>query len=147
MRGHNKHKHNFFFVGRYKSNHKIHTMPQKPMMHVDLTWTHVLILLMLALQLALLIAVIMMLRRSATTVQDAVRTQHQRLMASLLPFGGPYEACEDQICPNFEDKKNCMISKEDQIRQCCQESCKSKCAHLPPEALQECMSACTPTFR
>ena len=124
-------------------------MPGKMMMmkNADLTWTHILILLMLALQIGLLVAIVMMMRRSATDVKEAVRSQHQRLMTSLLPFGGPYEACEDQICPNYEDKKQCMTSKEDQIKKCCQESCKAKCVHLPPDALQECLSACTPTFR
>lgn len=110
---------------------------------LDMTWSHVLILALLITQIVLLVMVIGMMRRSATDVKQTLRMHQERL----LPFGGPYEACEDQICPNYDNKKECMVSKEDQIKKCCEESCKAKCAHLPPEALQECLSACTPTFR
>lgn len=49
---------------------------------------------------------------------------------------GPYESCEDQICPDFKTKATCMCDKQQQIKNCCIASCPN----------QECKDACVPLF-
>jgi len=78
--------------------------------------------------------------------KEHLKEAHSRLLSRLLPFGGPYEACEDIECPNYENKKECMLKNQDKIKKCCEGVCRAKCVNLPAPALQECLSACTPTF-
>lgn len=49
---------------------------------------------------------------------------------------GPYESCEDQICPDFKTKAQCVCDKQEQIKNCCIASCPN----------QECKDACVPMF-
>lgn len=70
----------------------------------------------------------------------------KKFMSTLFPFKGPYEQCEDQVCPDFTNKKECMQQNKDQIMSCCQGVCHAKCVHLPGPALKECLSACVPLF-
>lgn len=57
-------------------------------------------------------------------------------------FGGVYEMCEDTTCPDPSTKASCMQEMQAQIKQCCQNVCHAECAHLPPVALEECLSTC-----
>jgi hypothetical protein len=49
---------------------------------------------------------------------------------------GPYESCEDQICPDYNTKAQCVCQKQEQIKNCCTASCPN----------QECKDACVPLF-
>lgn len=50
---------------------------------------------------------------------------------------GPYEACEDQICPNYSNKKSCLCESSDRVKNCCVASCGGN---------QYCIEACEPMF-
>lgn len=53
-------------------------------------------------------------------------------------FKGPYESCEDTICPMYDaSKKTCMCDKKDMITSCCQQSCGDN---------QYCKDSCVPIF-
>lgn len=53
------------------------------------------------------------------------------------PLKGPYESCEDQVCPDITTKKSCLCSNEDTVKNCCAKSCGGN---------QYCIEACQPIF-
>lgn len=107
--------------------------------------SHRLLTFLLVLIIGLIIGLYIIILRPAEDMKHAMQTIRSSLTKSL-PFGGPYEQCEDMVCPAFDGKKECMHSKADDIMKCCQSVCHAKCVNLPGPALEECLSACTPLF-
>lgn len=102
------------------------------------------ILFMLVMILSLVAGLYyVILRRPQADVKHAIQTLRTSLRKGL-PFGGPYEQCQDMVCPDFEGKESCLKKKADDVVNCCQAVCHSKCVHLPAPALQECLAACSP---
>lgn len=106
---------------------------------------HALLIFLLLIVIGLLIGLYVTVAIPCMRTHEAITTVHARLLKSL-PFGGPYEQCEDMVCPNFDGKKECMHNKAEDIMKCCQSVCHAKCVNLPEPALNECLSACTPLF-
>ena len=106
---------------------------------------HGLLLFLLLIIIGMLIGLYIVILRPQQDMKHAIQTVRNTLKKSL-PFGGPYEQCEDMVCPEFEGKKECMHTKAEDIMKCCQSVCHAKCVNLPEPALQECLSACTPLF-
>ena len=103
-------------------------------------------IMLLSIVVGLLIAMVSyMMWSQASTLPEEMKALNRRVLA-LFPFGGPYEQCEDMVCPDISGKKECMHAKADDIMKCCQGVCHSKCAHLPEPALEECLTACAPLF-
>lgn len=99
--------------------------------------------------IALLIALIIMIYVNIVKPHESMQQVIQSLRTGFrrtLPFGGPYEQCEDMVCPNFDGKKECIHNKAEDIMKCCQSVCHAKCVNLPAPALEECLKACTPLF-
>lgn len=102
-------------------------------------------LFMLVLIVGMLVGLYVLVIRPQKDVKQAIQTLRTSVRKAL-PFGGPYEQCEDMVCPAFEGKAECMKTKAEDIKKCCQSVCHSKCVHLPEPALEECLQACSPMF-
>lgn len=102
---------------------------------------------LLSLLVGLLIALVAYMAWSnrTSTIPEEMKALNQRVLA-LFPFGGPYEQCEDMVCPDISGKKECLHNKAEDIMKCCEGVCHSKCVHLPGPALEECLTACAPLF-
>jgi hypothetical protein len=106
---------------------------------------HGLLLFLLLVIIGMLIGLYIMILPRHQDMKNATQTIRNTLKKTL-PFGGPYEQCEDMVCPEFDGKKECMHTKADDIMKCCQSVCHAKCVNLPEPALEECLGACTPLF-
>lgn len=106
---------------------------------------HGILIFLLVIIILMLIALFYVIMRPQQDMKQAIHSIRTSLHKTL-PFGGPYEQCEDMVCPNFDGKKDCMHAKADDILKCCQSVCHAKCVNLPEPALEECLSACTPNF-
>lgn len=111
----------------------------------DHGWIVLMLVVLVVLMVGLMMGLYVMLLRPQKDVKQAIQSLRTSMRKGL-PFGGPYEQCEDMVCPDFEGKAECMKTKAEDIMKCCQSVCHSKCAHLPQPALEECLEACSPMF-